>query len=266
MADVILKTLADLPVVEPNESTHLLAEQNGAYTRIPKDKVGGSNIPMTRGLKKYVYDGDTTGRETVEVQGMSYVRIMDDVLSADDMIGGSVTLSAEGVTGTLEITNSSLSEVAPITLVVAGGGIPALVLCAQDNYEMQGVVFNKGVYILGDAAAMVTAFTYYGEVIVEDVFPASILSNPGVFVVRLDSQGTMDNPTYTADKTCAEIMAAWAEGKLPVAWLPYMVMPIAALTESAVYFGCVGSLSGTYAVGTARVGADGTVSYSNKEI
>ena len=29
-------------MVEPNESTHLLAEQDGAYARVPKDKVGGS--------------------------------------------------------------------------------------------------------------------------------------------------------------------------------------------------------------------------------
>lgn len=40
MADITLKNLGDIPVVEPDDSTHLLAEQNGAYARVSKDKVG----------------------------------------------------------------------------------------------------------------------------------------------------------------------------------------------------------------------------------
>ena len=44
MADnITLKNLGDIPVVEPDDSTHLLAEQDGAYARVPKDKVGGGS-------------------------------------------------------------------------------------------------------------------------------------------------------------------------------------------------------------------------------
>lgn len=70
MADITLKNLGDIPVVEPNESTHLLAEQDGAYARLPKDKVGGGAlnvvIEMANGENDLVYSCDTPHTDIVE--------------------------------------------------------------------------------------------------------------------------------------------------------------------------------------------------------
>ena len=70
MADITLKNLGDLPVVEPNESTHLLAEQDGVYARVPKDKVGGAvtwvDIAMSISGGKPVLTASCTGTEILD--------------------------------------------------------------------------------------------------------------------------------------------------------------------------------------------------------
>ena len=163
--------------MEPNESTHLLAEQDGVYARVPKDKVGGvgSNIPMTRGLKQVVYDGNAAGRETVDVGGIYLVRIMEDVLSVDDMIGGSYTVSAQGMEASQKIISSMFVTASEHIAYVDIGDMPLILLCKQDDCELYGSMFNKGVYVLdGDDAVTLKSFEYYGEVISEDVLPQDI--------------------------------------------------------------------------------------------
>ena len=93
MADITLKNLGDLPVVEPNESTHLLAEQDGAYARVPKDKMGGGAlnvvIEMANGDNGTVYTCDTPHADIVAaLSAKKYVSIM----LVDFNIGGDTVM------------------------------------------------------------------------------------------------------------------------------------------------------------------------------
>lgn len=83
MADITLKTLADIPVVEPDDSTHLLAEQDGAYARVPKDKVGsGGGVFVVNFTESDdgTYAADKTFAEVSEavIAGMS-VNVREDL-------------------------------------------------------------------------------------------------------------------------------------------------------------------------------------------
>ena len=138
---------------------------------------GGSNIPMTRGIKSITWDGDATGKETTSFGSNEavFVRITENVLSSDDVIGGKVTLSMQGVANEIPIKNDSVIQVAEGIAFVMFNETPLVFLCSKDGCEFNGATFNKGVYFLGvEPYVMVNALAYYGEVIDKSVIPQDV--------------------------------------------------------------------------------------------
>ena len=106
MADINLKNLTDIPVVEPSESTHLLAEQDGAYARVPKDKVGGGASSWNDLKDKPFYSegfyaewdgvvGDRVEKVMRDAEGyrLSFVKISNEIISYEAVISGKLSVS-----------------------------------------------------------------------------------------------------------------------------------------------------------------------------
>lgn len=96
------------------------------------------------------FDGDITGHEIIEVDdGMYLVKMSDQVLSVDDLIGSTVTIFIKGEDpeeGTIELTADNVfdgsSEGVPI--LMAGEAL----WCVQSDFTTNGISMEAGVYFL----------------------------------------------------------------------------------------------------------------------
>ena len=161
MADITLKNLTDIPVVEEaSNNTHLLAEQDGAYARVPKDKVGvmsWNDLPdRPFGEEKTVieWDRDVSAGPVDEFAGTSdlYLGYEGDVPNL--ATGEVVTVWMCGPGGP-SADDPGLSMEVPVTNT--GDGIIAgisnyddisFVICTVDGYsnDALGTLPKKGVY------------------------------------------------------------------------------------------------------------------------
>ena len=178
MANINLKNIANIPVVESmSNNTHLLAEQEGNYVRVPKNSVSGPDIQMSRGLKKVVYNGNKDDYETVNMDGTYYVRIMEDVISENDLIGGNCTYFWKIDSRTTKINAESIFVISENIVIVDITSSIMILLCSQDGSTYEGLIFNKGVYITDNSSnnKFIQSFEYYGEVISKDALPRDIV-------------------------------------------------------------------------------------------
>jgi len=179
MTNINLKNIANIPVVESmSDNTHLLAEQEGNYVRVPKNSVngGGSDIPMSRGLKKVVYNGNKDDYEIVDMDEMCFVRVMEDVISEDDLIGGKCTYFWIIESNTKKITDEMIFVASENIVGVDVAGTLIILLCSQDGSTYNDLTFNKGVYVTDNGSdKVIQSFEYYGEVISQDILPRDIV-------------------------------------------------------------------------------------------
>lgn len=96
------------------------------------------------------FDGNISGHEIIEADdGMYLVKMSDQVLTVDDLIGSTVTIFIKGEDpeeGTIELTADNVfdgsSEGAPI--LMAGEAL----WCVQSDFTMNGISMEAGVYFL----------------------------------------------------------------------------------------------------------------------
>ena len=215
MADITLKNLGDIPVVEPNDSTHLLAEQDGAYARVPKDKVGVTSWNELEDKPFY----EETGR------GVLYDKTVTDDSYNQYLETNAPFAFVEGETYEVAVSNRS-DDGEDITVeFVATSDADGFV-----GYEDETLTIRTksadGVNALICILTGVRQKTYNIKIIgpgtfVRQLDPKFIPSGAGGnFIVNLTSS---DGQTFSADKTFEEVEAAIDAGS--VAYVRF-TMPI----------------------------------------
>ena len=232
MADINLKNLADIPVVEPSKSTHLLAEQDGAYARVPKDAVGGGvtswndlpDRPFGEEDWSIEWDGDLTGREVIRVEGIRFVRLAEEVdFSTDDLIGGRMTytvtdspspsLVPDG-TYTVDVTNDTLMQMMDGFVGIKGDSnitpMPFIIINTYGDADMGGDgALPKGVFFMVAAYLDVNSLS---NTTIKTIDPKYLPSGAGGALVvnfALNSDYTISNGP---DKTVEEVLDAVQQG------------------------------------------------------
>ena len=96
------------------------------------------------------FDGDITGRDTVMIDDGTYlVKMSDQILTADDLYGNTVTVCMKGEDPeemTFELTEETVTDMNP-------AGIPAVMAneilwCVQSDFTVEGISLKAGVYFL----------------------------------------------------------------------------------------------------------------------
>ena len=95
----------------------------------------------------HTFNGDMTGMTAITVEnGFNFVKVSDAVLTADDLIGSTITICEGGQVGTFEVPEEYIQD-------LSSEGIPAVALeevaiCVQEDFSLYGVSFTAGVYFL----------------------------------------------------------------------------------------------------------------------
>ncbi len=98
----------------------------------------------------YTFDGDITGRETIMIDTGTYlVKMSDQILTADDLYGQTLTVFMKGEEPeemTFELSADNVTDMNP-------NGIPAVMAnevlwCVQSDINVDGISMKAGVYFL----------------------------------------------------------------------------------------------------------------------
>ena len=135
-----LKSITELPVATSADGVNLIVNDNGYAKQIAAGAVGAQadwnvedeanpafvkNKPFydTReyGTKTFSFDGDITGKEVIEMDpGVYIVKLYDEPLSKEEIIGCSATIIEDGVSSTVKVTKEMIVY-SPLGLDIADG-------------------------------------------------------------------------------------------------------------------------------------------------
>lgn len=172
----------------------------------------------------FTFDGDITGKETINTGGAMLVKVSNAILSMDDFIGATVTMSDGSV---MEVSSDLVFDILGDGSLIGNDGFFA----AQRNCMFNGIAFTAGLYFVymeSDGFTMYTqSLVKEGATVMSEIvhkldakfLPDNIGGNGGVFLVMGDTS------SMTADKTTDEIMEAMLGGKTVLLAIGNHVLP-----------------------------------------
>lgn len=193
----------------------------------------------------FTFDGDITGKETINTGGAMLVKVSNAILSMDDFIGATVTMSDGSV---MEVSSDLVFDILGDGSLIGNDGFFA----AQRNCTFNGIAFTAGLYFVYMES---DGFTMYTQSLVKEgatvmcetvhkldakFLPDNIGGNGGVFLVMGDTS------SMTADKTADEILEAMLEGKTVLLAIGNQVLPcVGAEPGRGAFFLAIGAASST---------------------
>lgn len=104
------------------------------------------------------FDGDITGRETIQMDTDTYlVKMTDSVISKEDCIGAELIFEVNGEKQTFQITENCVQDMTaqlgiPLFMVMPSEEMPISAVCiVKEAGTVEGISFTKGTYyVLGD--------------------------------------------------------------------------------------------------------------------
>ena len=135
------------------------------------------------------FDGDITGRETVQVgDGVRLVKMSDSVISEADCIGAELIVDLDGEQQTIPVTEDIIFDLAEM-IGVSGFCISELfVTVVTEPGSISGIAFDKGTYYLYSVSNDMAGYTKY----------FSALS--GTVVKKMDPKYLPEHLPYTETK------------------------------------------------------------------
>lgn len=193
-----VKNITDLPIAESSDGLNLIVNDGGSAKQIAASAVGAQadwnvtdeaspafikNKPETAqadweikdetnaafiknkpfadtreyGVASLTFDGDLSGKECIDL-GVYLVKISDDIISTDDLIGGhfSTYYISDNKTDTVEITGSDLFPLSPELITISD-----CILIASDDTTIDGKNITHGVWFMYlDQVAYVSELSY----------------------------------------------------------------------------------------------------------
>lgn len=125
--------------------------------------VGEAEVPFD-----FTFDGDTTGKEVIEVyEGVGYVKVADIVLTRDDLTNAVMTMMSADEEIIYEFDLESIIDVNGDGSIFGGG---EGVLAVQRDSEMSGLAFAPGLYFINyPGVYLVKSLIKEGATITEEV-------------------------------------------------------------------------------------------------
>lgn len=124
---------------------------------------GDAEVPFN-----FTFNGDTTGKEVIEVyEGVGYVKVADIVLTRDDLTNAVMTMMSADEEIIYEFDLESIIDVNGDGSIFGGG---EYVLAVQRDSEMSGLAFAPGLYFINyPGVYLVKSLIKEGATVTEEV-------------------------------------------------------------------------------------------------
>lgn len=170
-----------------------------------EDKPFGEEV----GVIEFTWDGDTTGLESVYANPMTFYKVSDIVLTADQLLGNTFTYLEGENADTVAVDETNLEEDSDGRVFVKHMSMN-MVISVPVTLSSEGTTLTPGLWFVDIAAYSVrtSAVTYTGETI-KTIDPKYLPAESGgsaEFIVNFTIN--LEDGSATADKTYEEILEA----------------------------------------------------------